>query len=206
MYGSKDYWNDRYSKDNSPFEWHQSWPTVKAAIKGSVIYAGTAVVTGCGTSTMPTDLLRDGFMRVNCVDFSNVLIDHLKQKHSTESRINWICADCAEMSFRDSSINAVFDKGTFDAMASGENSTEKINEYLKNVEKMLVVNGVYVVVSFAPLETRQRYFKAFGKRLVLKKTQTIPKVGLENAFHHVYVFRKVIPELLDEEEEEEENQ
>ena len=47
-------------------------------------------------------------------------------------------------------------------------------------------------------------FKAFGKNLVLKKTHAIPKKGLENAFHHVYVFRKVIPELLDEEEEEEE--
>ena len=201
QYGSVEYWNERYSKDSSSFEWHQPWSTVKTAIKGSVIYSGTAVNVGCGTSTMSTDLLRDGFMRVNSVDFSSVLIDKLKEKHSAETRIQWICSDCTEMSFKDSSVNAVFDKGTLDSIASDEDATEKITKYLKLVEKMLVVNGVYVLVSFAPLQARQRYFKAFGNNLLLTKTAQIPKFGLENAFHYVYVFRKVIPELLDEEED-----
>lgn len=202
-FADQNYWNEHYKKDCSPFEWYTSWETIRETIKGLLIYSGRCVHVGCGTSEISYELVKEGFMNVKCIDFSDVVIEKMKEKYADEVRLEFICCDCTTLNISSSTANCVFDKGALDAMTTGERSTERIAEYLKQVHRVLALNGTFVMISFAPPEVRSRYFRCVEKKLVLKEVRKIPKPCLEGAYHYAYVFKKVIPELDDEEEENE---
>ena len=200
-FADQSYWNEHYKNDSSPFEWYTNWETIRDTIKGLLIYTGRCVHVGCGTSSISYDLVKEGFMSVKCIDFSDVVIEKMKEKYADEMRLEFVCGDCTSLNVSASSENCVFDKGTQDAMTTCERSTERIAEYLKEVHRVLALNGSFVMISFAPPEVRVRYFRPVEKQLVLKEVRKIPKPCLEDAYHYAYVFKKVIPELDDNEDE-----
>lgn len=193
------YWNDRYKQSSDTFEWHQPWEKVRDAIAGHVIYSGTAVVTGCGNSEMSRKLVDEGYSKVRSVDFSEVLIAQMSEKYDDEPQMDWVCQDCCKLDFHASGASAVFDKGTLDSMVTGSNATERVTEYMKCVERTLTLNGTFVIVSFAPPEVRKRYFACVSDKLVLKTVEQIPKPHVENTFYYVYVLKKRMPDLAEDE-------
>jgi SAM-dependent methyltransferase len=185
-----EYWNGRYQTDKAPFEWYRPWSEIKPLLRSYVVFSGTALNVGCGTSSMSTDLLGDGFTKVYSIDFSDVVIKHVLTTNRADPRVQWSVADCTNLTFPDRSIEYVFDKGTFDCLTTSPNAVNKVATYLKNVVRVLAVDGCFVLVSFGSPLTRARYFKSVENILNLVATLTVPKPGIEGAAHYVYVLRR----------------
>jgi ubiquinone/menaquinone biosynthesis C-methylase UbiE len=185
-----DYWDGHYQTDKAPFDWYHPWSEIKPLLTSYVVFSGVALNVGCGTSSMSADLLTDGFTTVHSIDFSDIVVDHMRAQTRNDSRLKWAVADCTDLSFPDGSIDYVFDKGTFDCLTTSPSAAPKIEAYLNGVSRVLAVNGCFVIVSFGSLRTRTRYFRPVEHVLKLIAELTIPKLGIEGATHHVYVLRR----------------
>jgi len=89
--------------------------------------------------TVPYDLLERGYTNQLCIDFSTVVVDSMKLRHSDKPQVEWKVGDVRNMIEIDTnSVDIAFDKGTLDAMIYGspwsppeeviENSGRYINE------------------------------------------------------------------------------
>jgi ubiquinone/menaquinone biosynthesis C-methylase UbiE len=185
-----EYWNTRYQVDKSPFDLYHPWPTIKPLLKSFVVFSGTALNVGCGTSPMSEQLLRDGFSRVISVDISDVIIRHLRAKYRSESRLEWQTADCTSLPLDDNSVEYVFDKGTLDCLTTSYQAEEKIAAYLNEVARVLAGDGCAVFVSFGPPVTRERYFRGIHNRMKSLGCVELPKQAVKGGLIYVHVLRK----------------
>jgi hypothetical protein len=72
------------------------------------------------TQTVPYDLLSRGYTNQLCVDFSSVVVDLMKSRHTDKPQVEWKVGDVRAMTDIDSkSVDVAFDKGTLDAMIYG---------------------------------------------------------------------------------------
>lgn len=55
-YGAADYWNDRYSNDSEPFDWYQTYATLKPKLSMVVKRSDYILMLGCGSSSKLTIL------------------------------------------------------------------------------------------------------------------------------------------------------
>lgn len=70
--------------------------------------------------TVPYDLLERGYTNQICLDFSKVVVDLMRSRHSNKSQVVWKVGDVRDMTDIESqSIDVAFDKGTLDAMIYG---------------------------------------------------------------------------------------
>jgi len=89
--------------------------------------------------TVPYDLLERGYTNQLCLDFSTVVVESMKSRHSDKPQVEWQVGDVRDMSgIATKSVDVAFDKGTLDAMIYGspwsppdevlENSGRYMNE------------------------------------------------------------------------------
>jgi hypothetical protein len=72
------------------------------------------------SKTVPYDLLELGYTNQICLDFSKVVVDLMKSRHSDKSQVEWKVGDVRNMvEIESHSIDVAFDKGTLDAMIYG---------------------------------------------------------------------------------------
>jgi hypothetical protein len=105
---------------------------------------------------VPYDLLKRGYDNQLCLDFSSVVVDLMKSRHSSETGIEWANGDVRDMKdIATGSIDVAFDKGTLDAMIFGspwsppdevlENSGRYLNEasFCWSILRTLLTRGEY---------------------------------------------------------------
>lgn len=116
---------------------------------------GKVLMLGCGNSTMGFDMAQDGYQNIVNLDFSNVLIEQMKNKYP-QSELSWHVMDVRALAeHADTPIlggagtyDAIVDKGTLDALTAETNGSvwDPSEEVRDNVRRE--VEGVlqYVLV------------------------------------------------------------
>ena len=63
QYGTKDYWEDRYKKDDEDFDWYQRYSSLKPFVESLLndFENPRVLVLGCGTSRLSEDLYKEGY-------------------------------------------------------------------------------------------------------------------------------------------------
>merc|ERR1712000_299555 len=80
------------------------------------------LIVGCGNSTFSADLYDAGYKNITNIDFSDVVIDRMKESNQERETMNWIKMDMCELDFPEGSFDVVIDKAAMDALMVDEGS------------------------------------------------------------------------------------
>ena len=190
QYWSVDFWNARYARDTSHFEWLAPWSFFKSSILEYIGARTTALDIGCGTSKLCRDLVDEGFQKVIGMDFSPVLIQKLSELPKSDREIELQVGDCTKMKFLPKYFDAVFDKGTLDCVMSGPSGSKLTRQALIEVRKILKLNGVYVLVSRSSPEIWKDTIESVnGLKIATIASMTKNEDMIPD--HNVYVVNKI---------------
>ena len=114
----------------------------------------TTVDAGCGNSELIQHLVDDGFEDVVGVDFSRVAIDQLKTRCSDYPEIEVMELNMQDTNLEKKSFDCIIDKGLLDSIACNMQSTTAIGNYVTEVERLLVDDGIFIVISMGAPEER----------------------------------------------------
>jgi SAM-dependent methyltransferase len=159
-FSEEKYWDERYSKSESEFDWFGTWndPGTEISLKPFVESALPSQVSevlnlGCGNSRLAEELLNDGFSSVTSIDISQVAIDKMSQRFRHLPGLTFIKMDLMAMTFVNSSFDFIVDKGTLDALYTG--SRELVKNAMPEIYRVLRPNGLFASMSFGSPENRR---------------------------------------------------
>merc|ERR1712167_117144 len=185
MYGNgKSFWDARYKKDGGmdEFEWYQSYENIKDKINAAFPDKNGKVINlGCGTSSLPIKMAKDGYQSIMNVDISDECIAGMKSKAAQlEAQLQWKEMDIrgdgmAEIA--DGTFDCAIDKGTLDSLLCGSNSTQNVYKYLCSVKRILKPGGTLLVLSHGTPQKRDSHLK----RGALKFTVSVAQVDKPTA-------------------------
>ena len=157
-YGEKEYWNKRYrgegnaGKGDHIEEWYLNFSHIDKFLTGISRAEKPILDVGCGVSLLGEELLEaGGFKSVICIDYSDVAIDKMKTRDNKPG-LQYMTMDASKMSFPDNYFGAAVDKGTIDAVMSGEDAdgVSRAIFVLKEVHRVLAPKGKFILVSSVP--------------------------------------------------------
>ena len=103
--------------------------------------------------------------------------------------------------FQDEEFNVVFDKALLDSVLCGENALDTVKNMMKEIYRVLVDEGYYIIVSNSDESTRKELFDEnlweynyceIGKPtkiIVIEEKDKDPK-----NFHYIYILKKKVDE------------
>ena len=86
-------------------------------------------MVGCGNSKLSEQMYEAGYHQIVNIDISESVIKQMKEA-TPNMDMEWLVMDATQLTFEDQHFDCIIDKGTMDALVSGNN--------LEPVEKMLV--------------------------------------------------------------------
>eukprot|EP00747_Dinoflagellata_sp_TGD_P018574 gnl/TRDRNA2_/TRDRNA2_126588_c0_seq2.p1 gnl/TRDRNA2_/TRDRNA2_126588_c0~~gnl/TRDRNA2_/TRDRNA2_126588_c0_seq2.p1 ORF type:complete len:177 (+),score=15.58 gnl/TRDRNA2_/TRDRNA2_126588_c0_seq2:23-553(+) len=138
------YWDQRYTADPEPFEWLETYSTLKSVL--SELIAGNTeceiLHVGCGNSMLSEAIYDKGFRRIVNIDISKVVVDLMAKRNAQRSGMSWLVMDATQMTFPSGSFDLVLDKGVIDTFACAENWASMIDSYIDEVARVLRLAGV----------------------------------------------------------------
>ena len=190
-YNEIDYWNTRYEREPEPYDWYQTWERLKPIVLPVINGRQKALDVGCGSSTLCSDILEDGFEHVIGYDASSVVIEQNKQRFADEPRLEFICGDATKMEKLESnSFDVVFDKGTMDSLMSSGSSARSVSQVLAEISRVLKPGGVFVEISYGTPNTRVSFLKNPQYGWTVLENQEIEKITERDTFHYIYFAQK----------------
>ncbi|KAF8557705.1 S-adenosyl-L-methionine-dependent methyltransferase [Imleria badia] len=199
-YGTKEYWDSRYSQEapDTSFDWFKSYADLATHIR-LLIPDKTAriLMLGCGNSKFSEDMWEYGYRNIVNIDYSAVVIEQMRARHGElRPDMEWHEMDVRALSFENASFDIAIDKGrTMDAMMTSSTSVwdppeDTIKDCTAEVSEVLRVlrpSGTFLYITFGQPHFRRRFLTgphSSGTRLEIKE--------LGESFHYyMYVLRKV---------------
>jgi ubiquinone/menaquinone biosynthesis C-methylase UbiE len=191
-YGDSKYWEDRYRKKETSFDWFFEWDRLQQETKEFFSSSDHALVLGCGNSTMSKDMLSSGFPLVVSIDIAPSVIAQLQAKHEKEPRLQWYTMDCTKLTFPDGAFELAVDKGTIDALMCGDNSDDRIAATMKEIFRVLKNGGHFIIVSFGSPSQRFPPMRRDKLKWYVYPPIVIPppEERPNDTINYVYVFEK----------------
>ena len=191
-YGDVKYWDNRYL-DKNQFDWYQEWEDLLQYLEP--FFNGDELVLniGCGNSKMSYEMTKTTFKKVISIDFSQVVIDQMKELYRYNNNLEWYTMDCTKMSFEDKTLDVVFDKGTIDALFCSEDPFDSIINTLEETFRVLKYSGLFILISFGKPKDRKHIFESCGLHWHLLNPIQIPNPKKDRAYHYIYIFQKINP-------------
>lgn len=155
------FWDQRYLEDQEPFEWYYPYEQFKEIINDHVAKTARIMDAGCGNSELLQHLVEDGFEEVVGVDFSRVVIDQLKKRFADYPEIELKCLNMQDSDLEKNSFDCIIDKGLFDSIACNMRSDEAIGNYMAEIERLLVEDGIFIMISMGNPEERLKYIEMY---------------------------------------------
>lgn len=161
-YGSPDYWDQRYKEQDDFYDWYMHWNEIGPAIEKYLNRTGKTLVIGCGNSLLSKELYDDNFTSILSTDISPSVIQKMSELYKNEKSMEWKVMDCSKMDLPDSSIDTIFDKGTFDALVCADDQ-DLVPKTLEEVYRVLKPGGKLFLVTFGgpsqriPLIRKKKY-------------------------------------------------
>ena len=133
----------------------QIYSYVQAEFSEQEYGCASHLMVGCGNSKMSEEMATDGYPFVTNMDISPVVLHKMGEHYKQKGSFDFIALDATKMNFRDNSYDLCIDKGTFDALACGEN-----REPLKNLlqEMNRVARVATVIITSGTPDRRMHYF------------------------------------------------
>lgn len=78
-YANRAYWERRFETEEG-YEWFGDYRQFRHLLTPHIQSSDRILVLGCGSSSLPTDLISDGFHNVLATDISQTLIDKMQHK------------------------------------------------------------------------------------------------------------------------------
>ncbi|KAJ1985585.1 hypothetical protein H4R33_003922 [Dimargaris cristalligena] len=197
-YGTKTYWEERYTREGSDhtFDWFKTYRDLLPIFEREVPdKSGRVLMLGAGNSTLSEDMYRDGYHHITNIDFSETVIDQMRQRCADLTEMEWEVMDIRELQLADASFDLVVDKGTMDALMCEQGDVwDPSEELMENVRRevdealrVLKVGGKFIYITFGQPHFRSRHLKRDAFHL------EIHTIG--DAFHYfVYICTKINPQ------------
>ena len=146
-YATRRYWAARYAAvgDGDVFEWFLSFDDLRPLL-GFVKRRSSVLDLGCGTSRLLCDMREAGYAgRLVGVDCAAAALRSVKER-SESCHVELVEADATTLApFADATFDVVVDKGTVDALISGDAAAA--TEACAAAGRVLKRGGRFVVVS-----------------------------------------------------------
>ncbi|XP_060690089.1 EEF1A lysine methyltransferase 4 [Hemiscyllium ocellatum] len=204
-YKDRNYWDERYHHEET-YEWFGAFSRFEHLLKEEIQTDETILVLGCGNSSLSYELFMSGYRSITNIDFSAICIEKMASKYATCSGMEWKVMDARALQFEDESFDVVLEKGTLDAMMVdvkdpwnvSQETTETIDQVLKEVSRILRKGGRFISITFA-----QPHFR---KQLYAKRVYnwSIKHQTYGNDFHY-YFYTMTKGENLSSDDQELEN-
>lgn len=158
-YGSRLYWEKRYSKSDEAFDWmcdyDQLSPTLIPLIHNKK--NGRILIVGCGNANFSSDFCHQSkCKKVIHIDYCEVVIQQQKKKFPD---LDFRVMDALDMDFCDDEFDVIIDKSLIDTTLcyhDGHNTTMKL---FKEMHRVLKPGGRIVTISLHT-EDEVEYFKS----------------------------------------------
>lgn len=196
QYALKEYWEERYQKNNEPFEWFQSFPDLKEVISANIPKEFKILHIGCGSSELAAQMVAEGWSDIVNVDFSSTIINVLKKRYAGKPELSFVEMDIGDMNFAAGSIDAVLDKACLDSILCCEEAQKQAEKIIAQIYKVLRPGGMFLLVATNHSETKLKMLERteFEWNVIV---EAIPKPGLLNlpldddvSYHYVFICRK----------------
>ena len=163
-YKLKEYWNDRFTTEPS-YDWLVTYSQIKSFLSKYLSRNSKILVIGCGNSSFSTELYDDGYYNIINIDFSNVVIEKMKELNKHREQMKWIEMNMCELEFQSNSFDLIIDKATMDALLVDEGSVWDPNEEVilsihkmcSEMSRVLIPNGIFLQISFSQPHFRTKY-------------------------------------------------
>ncbi len=197
-YGSPKYWNERYKAETCGFEWYPGadetlCKAFKEHLPGIGREAGSESVLeiGSGSSELAYKLWQCSSSSIIVTDISATVIETMKHKwkDQTETSIQFAVVDCCKIPCRESSFEAVVDKGTLDAIDCTDD--RNTNLCLSEVHRVLRSGGLYFLVSCREPGVRRQDVHDLFDILSIVEVRSNPDLKLPCPDAYLYIMKKV---------------
>jgi 2-polyprenyl-3-methyl-5-hydroxy-6-metoxy-1,4-benzoquinol methylase len=90
-YGTREYWEERFTREDS-YEWLVTFANVKDQLTARFLTPTSQIlIVGCGNSPFSTDLYDAGYVHITNIDFSEVVIQAMKERHQEKRpQMKWL--------------------------------------------------------------------------------------------------------------------
>lgn len=198
VFTTKEYWVERYAEEAAEgitFDWFKKWADLKEVLGDVVARDHRILNAGCGNSTLPLDMHRDGYTRVVNVDYAPACIEQMAAMAADAGmpELEFAVGDCRALEYEDASFDCVIDKGTIDAVMAEKGDVwdpapemvERVEEFVREYHRVLRPGGTCIYITFGQPHFRKRYFELDEFDWSLKLHT------LGDAFHYfVYVYTR----------------
>ena len=75
----------------------------------------------------------DGFRHITNMDYSNVVIDNMRNRHCHLPEMTWDAMDMLDMTYDDASYDVVLEKGTLDSLLVEERDPWRMSDENQNL-------------------------------------------------------------------------
>ncbi|OHS95800.1 Protein kinase domain containing protein [Tritrichomonas foetus] len=185
-YGSSEYWEARYQRDNSLFDWYFDYNEFFEKNIETLDIKPPVLVVGCGNSDLSMNLEKSGVYPVISTDISPTCC----RKMADRTGGCYLPMDVCKLQFRDNSFPCVIDKGTLDAILCQSHYEISVTKMICEIARVLAPNGVFIEVTFG--KTAEKLNILDSPDLLPWSLETIHKVENESGIANIFVFRKFL--------------
>lgn len=166
LYTTKRYWDHRF-EDEAHHEWLASYADIRERLAALVPdKAARILLVGCGNSSLPADMVADGYSNVIASDYSEVVVEKMAARQAAMSpQLAWRVEDMLHLTLDAKSVDVVFDKAAMDAvLAHGADVWDPPADLLATADtimaeshRVLKAGGSYLQLSFSQPHFRRQY-------------------------------------------------
>ncbi|OWK05707.1 ECE2 [Cervus elaphus hippelaphus] len=163
-YREVQYWDQRYqgAADSAPYEWFGDFSSFRDLLEPELRPEDRILVLGCGNSALSYELFLGGFPDVTSVDYSSVVVAAMRARYAHVPMLRWETMDVRALGFPSGSFDVVLEKGTLDALLTGEQdpwtvSSEGVHT-VDQVSRVLVPSGRFISLTSAAPHFRTRHY------------------------------------------------
>ncbi|KAJ2161669.1 hypothetical protein GGF46_001262 [Coemansia sp. RSA 552] len=177
-YGTKEYWQRRYAQEpGTTFDWFKKYTDLQPLLKRRIGQDARILMLGCGNSALSGDMYADGFENIVNVDYSDVVIEQMRQAHAQQHKMTWEVMDVRALELPPASIDAALDKGTLDALMCEkgdvwEPSAElcaNVARCVDEIDRVLAPGGTFIWITFGQPHFRRRHVERASWRLEIER-------------------------------------
>ena len=165
VFKEKSYWEDRFTVEEE-YDWLLTFDKLKPHLLPLLKTMDHILIVGCGNSSLSADLYDAGFIHITNIDFSEMVIEKMKQLHEHDRPgMKWVVQDMTDLQFRAGSFDVVLDKASMDALMVSEvdvwdpeeDTIVTTDRMCQCVTRVLTQNGRFIQLSFAQPHFRTKY-------------------------------------------------
>uniref|UniRef100_A0A0N5A805 Methyltransf_11 domain-containing protein n=1 Tax=Syphacia muris TaxID=451379 RepID=A0A0N5A805_9BILA len=167
------YWRNFFVRHEAPFEWYGSFNELGEALTKYLKISDAIFQIGCGNSELASQLHDCGYRNVTSIDTDEAVIKKQIKNNKGREGLKFLCEP---VDVESESINVVLDKGTLDALLPtqcDEPQQAEVNRMFKEVDRILIPNGRYVVVSLAQDQVVKCFIRYFTERKLLDEISLV---------------------------------